>query len=276
MSSLLTEAKKAVKIYSELDDLELFAAGICVGMTKISPEIILKFLHLVKPQIQTSSAKEEFLKFIIQGHLGKAKNLIKTCKVMKVNRVQNPCGICKNDVQTDQIECFDDCKCVFHKNCIKVHLESKLIIDNYPVKCPLCLVHLKSTSLQSKVDSELLNKYIEKEVRFAVLERNSLPVNESFDKMKILECPIPGCKNKMHFNLHSNPKYFCLACKNHFCTICKVKYHENLTCEQYQNNMKAISNRMVARAPINQNDFGSTGCSECGKNLRFCRHKQSH
>ena len=280
MNSSFLEAKKALIAFKGLSELELLVAGICVGITKVSAEVVLRFLNDLNKLSPNYLDKEKYLNFVCQGHLGKVKEFSKGIKrVGNFYKAQNPCGICKLDVNTEQIEFADECNYIFHRTCLKTNLEQQLTIKTYPIHCPSCSQELKYDSLKSKVEKHLLEKYNEKMVNQAINSSDLLPSDPLPPKPEIphFNCPIETCK-KLLIPTKQHQLLLCKSCKNFICCKCKSKAHDG-PCRDPQPRpaVPIVPLSKPVKKPeepdkANTGQLPNSACTTCGKNKMFCGH----
>ena len=89
----------------------------------------------------------------------------------------------------------------------------------FPIKCPHCMVELTIDDLQSLIDAGSWAKLINMGVTQYVNKNNQLM---SF-------CYTAGCKQINMLKINS---FKCDLCAGAYCTECKQRLHDGLTCEE--------------------------------------------
>ncbi|CAG8710727.1 24651_t:CDS:10, partial [Gigaspora rosea] len=120
-----------------------------------------------------------------------------------------------------------DCRHGFCLACMKNYLNSVLKDDvvDFPIKCPLRCI-----------DVNIAERIIEKSLTKEDLENYYLKMTVSSIKNKIY-CPNKKCSAMIDYDHdESQPTYslICPMCHESFCPLCRVSWHEDLTCEEYQ------------------------------------------
>lgn len=114
----------------------------------------------------------------------------------------------------------------------------KIDSGSIPLKCPAvsCRTHILEKDVKVLVDGHMLSKFHNLSIQ-AFAEAN--PSEYSC-------CQTPGCPCKSIFSVidivfadifffHPGEHNFnCPLCKKHYCLNCKVEWHNQSTCEQYQ------------------------------------------
>ncbi|CAG8786557.1 25142_t:CDS:10, partial [Dentiscutata erythropus] len=120
-----------------------------------------------------------------------------------------------------------DCKHCFCLACMKNYLNSMLkdeVVD-FPIKCPL-----------KCADVIIAERIVEKSLTKKDLETYYLKMTVSSIKNKVY-CPNKRCSAMIDYDHdESQPTYplTCPMCRELFCPVCHVKWHEDLTCKEYQ------------------------------------------
>ncbi|CAI9105192.1 OLC1v1004063C1 [Oldenlandia corymbosa var. corymbosa] len=148
------------------------------------------------------------------------------------------CVICLEDKLTSQMFTVDGCMHSYCYSCMKQHVEVKMLSGVIP-KCPheSCASELKVESCSKFLTPKLLERL---KLRF---HEASIPVTER------VYCPYPKCsalmskaealaytKTKSHYpaGVRSGGATLCIKCKYMFCISCKVPWHNNMTCYEYE------------------------------------------
>lgn len=264
MISNFEEIKILSDKYPTLGKLDFLASGICIGLTSVSPRIILKFVNESK-FLHEAKKKQVFLQHIIQGELGKAKALLtqqylnKSVQLPPPLPPQNPCNICKLDIDTAEIDFLDSCPDIFHERCINKYLSKKIQDGVYPIKCPSCFNEIKSVNMKTRVSSD----------HFKQIERQELESVIGPTKHEIkYECPFIECKKKFVLENRNVIKLKCPYCNKFSCVRCRVKYTDDHLCEHFKGFKlvdKQVLKKEKSRECVNEE------CLNCGKIKRICK-----
>ena len=280
MTSNFEEIKTLAEKYPTLTKLEFIASGICIGLTSVSPKIILKFVnesrHLHEPR-----KKQIFLQHIIQGELGKAKSLLThqclSKSVPPPPSPQNPCSICKIDIDISEIDLLDSCADIFHERCINDYLAQKINQGVYPIKCPSCFNEIKSVNMKNRVTP---NHY--KEIERKELESVIGPTKSEIQ----YECPFIECKKKFVLDNRNALKQKCPYCNKYSCVRCRVRYTDDHLCEHFKG-YEILEKLRLKKNKKNKEQgeqgegekehekrprvFSNERCLVCGKLQRACK-----
>jgi hypothetical protein len=218
--------KNLVETYNSLGKLEFFIAGYCSAITSVSADIILKFLSKVSI-LQDPADRQDIHSTLMIGKLGKAKSLLHQLNSQNFSQFRSflfnvPKDICKkcgNPAADKEIEYLECCADLFHKECIKNFIHEQIQLKIYPITCPACPKEISSEYIKIKISELDYENYVRNEISHAI---------ETF------ECPVPTCKHIISYSIETNQfKVQCGKCLNFACLNCGVKFHENLTCDEY-------------------------------------------
>ena len=269
----LSELVKSLEKYPNLTSLEILIAGIITGSTQLSLSILFRFLSESSSSLAYDQ-KQKFYSFLLQGNLGKAKDLVlstksKTLLKKKVPELKNPsvfkCELCKKTIIEDEIEYLENCTDIFHRKCLIAYMEDTIENDSYPIKCPKCNKNLTNLEISTRLSKKFYDFYQRIEIVHAV-----------GPNLNIVECPIVGCHHKIAIG-PNQVKFECPICHNLVCFKCKVKFHEGLTCEQFRKSHKPIINCPFCNNEVMVRNKGMLlckcmmqFCSECFKSPGNC------
>lgn len=168
--------------------------------------------------------------------------------------------------------CFDGCDCgelinltcdhVFHKSCIKMHIEAKINCESEKIKCPLvtCNDPISDTIICNLIDNELILKY----------KKNKITHDENYCICKI--CAQSYCRK----NTHGKFIDYCKICDETHCFQCGKKHSGELNCfEADEQSKQMIYNAYKNKGSIlkscphcylPQEKLGGCNSMVCGKN----------
>ncbi|CAL9244339.1 unnamed protein product [Arabidopsis halleri] len=139
------------------------------------------------------------------------------------------CVICFEDTDFDLLFSVDKCGHRFCFNCVKQHIEVKLLDG----KIPNCLHHRCKSQLSIDRCDMLLNPKLRKMWKQRISE-DTIPFRER------VYCPYKRCsylmtKTELYRPISSKSGLRrCLKCGNSFCFYCKVPWHSTLSCTDYR------------------------------------------
>ncbi|XP_002878925.2 E3 ubiquitin-protein ligase arih1 [Arabidopsis lyrata subsp. lyrata] len=138
------------------------------------------------------------------------------------------CNICLNDdINADQMFSVDKCGHMFCSECVKRHIEVKLL-EGSLISCPH---YLCSSLLSSEFCVNILTPKL-KEMWEKKTKEDLIPVTNR------VYCPNPRCSTLMSetelSGLIIGVRICCVKCGEPFCINCKVPWHNNFSCEEYK------------------------------------------
>ncbi|RXI04695.1 hypothetical protein DVH24_038969 [Malus domestica] len=146
--------------------------------------------------------------------------------------VKETCLICFEDNDVARMLSIGTCQHKYCLPCLKHHVEINLqngIVAQCPHKDCKCEVNVDSC--KTFLSSELANVLIER------IKESSIPVTEK------VYCPFPRCSALMSKQevLENTKTSFvseggrkCVKCKHYFCINCKVPWHYDMSCYDFQ------------------------------------------
>ncbi|CAE6075227.1 unnamed protein product [Arabidopsis arenosa] len=219
------------------------------------------------------------------------------------------CSIClDDDINANQMFSIDKCRHKFCYECMKQHIEVRLL-EGSVIRCPhySCKCKLSFGSCVNLLSPKLRNMWQKR------IKEDSIPVKQR------IYCPNPRCSVLMSVNELSKStkeagvrRYFskstnearvrryCLECGQVFCINCKVKWHSNLSCDDYKRlgpnptaddiKLKVLANQKMWRQcekckhmiELSEGCIkvtcrcGHKFCYECGAKAGGCRHALFH
>ncbi|KAI3427690.1 uncharacterized protein J3R85_009261 [Psidium guajava] len=149
--------------------------------------------------------------------------------------LKETCVICFEDSSVTEMFSVEECLHRYCFSCMKRHVEAKLL-DGVMIKCPHdgCNSEVKIESCGGFLDPKTISIMSQrmKEASVGVTER--------------VYCPYPRCSTLMskHEVLEYSKNAFvgaehsgarkCMKCQFFFCVDCKVPWHYNMSCNEYQ------------------------------------------
>ncbi|KAB2614895.1 E3 ubiquitin-protein ligase rbrA [Pyrus ussuriensis x Pyrus communis] len=146
--------------------------------------------------------------------------------------VKETCLICFEDIDVARMLSIGTCQHKYCLPCLKHHVEINLqggLVAQCPHKDCKCEVNVDSC--KTFLSSELANVLIER------IKESLIPVTEK------VYCPFPRCSALMSKQevLENTKTSFvgeggrkCVKCKHYFCINCKVPWHYDMSCYDFQ------------------------------------------
>lgn len=138
------------------------------------------------------------------------------------------CAIClDDDVNADQIFTVDHCLHWFCSECVKRHIEVRLL-EGSVMTCLRCKSELTLNRCANLLTPKL------REIWQQRIRENSIPFEER------VYCPNPKCSALMRItelsklNKETAVRRCCEKCDEPFCTNCKFPWHDNLSCDDFK------------------------------------------
>ena len=162
-----------------------------------------------------------------------------------------------------------DCTKHAHGKCLSTYIEHELNNNRFPIKCPLC-TDAYSHDINYKIiyDCLILN---DKEKLAIKLENMSLNRLSETNPDEVSFCPTPGCSYMCFYDINEY-HLDCPLCKKSYCLKCKTEWHQDITCEEYQQNKKYEEN-MTEEDKLNEKKFEDyvrgNRCKQCPKCKRW-------
>ncbi|KAL0488861.1 hypothetical protein AKO1_013547 [Acrasis kona] len=137
------------------------------------------------------------------------------------------CVICLSEVDVDFIYRLNSCgHDSFCRECMTDYLMDQIKSRN-PCKCPIpdCRSEVTKDDLEVLLQKETIDLY----------DQHSLERVISTNPHQFLNCYTPGCEYVFfHDGGQDEHDFLCPKCNKRYCLKCKVEYHNQITCEQYQ------------------------------------------
>ena len=116
---------------------------------------------------------------------------------------------------------------IFHPACMKMHIQAKVEQKTFPLACPdpEWGIELLDGELQLFCGEDLYEK-LQKFQLELFLEQNNKIFNH---------CPTPDWKFVFEWNGNKeNQKFKCSICDKTYCIMCRIEWHEGLSCKEYR------------------------------------------
>ncbi|GAX74843.1 hypothetical protein CEUSTIGMA_g2289.t1 [Chlamydomonas eustigma] len=128
------------------------------------------------------------------------------------------------------------CSHFFCFNCMKLHIQAKLRLRSYPVKCPepQCK-HIVSYKASRELLGRLSSKEGEEQPSLHILE--TLEHDNHISPNLRAYCPFKDCSAVRKRSRHPNrgsPEATCAKCKQKICRDCNTAWHQGMTCSEFQ------------------------------------------
>jgi E3 ubiquitin-protein ligase RNF144 len=153
---------------------------------------------------------------------------------MSLSQSKSPtrlCGICLDSVIDSKIFKNGSCNHPFCTTCISKYVKVQRQENKVKVNCPdpKCSVEFKPQHLQSILPTKIIVDW-----ESAIYE-SSIPLN------KKIYCPYKNCSLLLVNNEAENVTCCqCPSCHRLFCAQCKVPWHEDINCEEFQKLKKPL------------------------------------
>lgn len=133
------------------------------------------------------------------------------------------CEICLDSYKIEEMYTLDECSHRFCFDCLKGHTEAQINENNAKIRCPnIECEHFLSEAEVQHVAFEKLEDFR------AIVLKHTLETMPDFRY-----CPRTDCGGAMIKGENTN-KMVCPTCEFEFCFECNDPYHDNSTCEEYQ------------------------------------------
>ncbi|CAH2071623.1 unnamed protein product, partial [Thlaspi arvense] len=138
------------------------------------------------------------------------------------------CIICFDDIDSDLMLSVDQCGHRFCLNCVKHHIESKLLDGTIP-NCP-------QHRCKSQLTIERCGKLLTLKMSLMWKQRIKEDLTPFTERVY---CPYPRCsylmsKTELSSSCESVGFRTCFKCNGSFCIHCKVPWHSMLSCTDYK------------------------------------------
>ncbi|KAG0620880.1 hypothetical protein M758_4G251800 [Ceratodon purpureus] len=178
------------------------------------------------------------------------------------------CLICLDDKTSSEMATLKKCRHKFCVACMQKHAEVQVQVNQVPVRCP------QAACSEVLEYPDECKKHLTQEIFSIVTKR--------FIEAKVLEgdrvyCPYANCstsmdKSGLNISEQGNSstaassslyqKVECVACLRSFCLDCRVPWHWNRSCQEYQN------------LPPDQRDAEESNLYKLAKNQKWQRCKK--
>ena len=178
----------------------------------------------VKPEFEVAACDQKDNSALLK----KQHNIRFLPRQGKPDKKTEHCKICLDDVDSDLMFYVERCGHRFCINCVKQHINVKLVDGKIP-NCPHhgCVFHL---SIDRCGD---LLMFKERSVWMQRIKENSIPLAER------VYCPYKSCSHLMSMTELSRRGSYsgfgrCFKCHGDLCVHCGVPWHFNLSCNDYR------------------------------------------
>ena len=147
-------------------------------------------------------------------------------KKQEEEEVKIECPICLEPLFSLQTLPFKNCIDIFHVECLDNYIKEEIEKRAFPIHCPNpeCKAEIDISDIKFLLeeDAEMLAKFE------ASVLKSTLESNPDF-----LNCQTPDCPY-MFETSGEDPHFRCLMCQKEYCLKCKVPWHQQMTCEEFQ------------------------------------------
>jgi len=221
------------------------------------PLEVLKFVEMEQQELalkrMNTKEEEELSKaFIAQLKEEEEKALQKAKEKLEEQNSAN-CAICLDDLYSTTFKPLEGCSHVFHEECMREYLKSKIDEKGFPILCPE--LECKSEIRLGDVADFMDETYREKFESFSFksyLEKNANEVS----CCPTADCPFAFIKEDDQSQLQ------CPVCKKHYCLNCRVEWHKGMTCKEFEISNKKDENDVKFEKFIKGQKFKQ--CPKCG------------
>lgn len=136
------------------------------------------------------------------------------------------CTICLEEQDLDFFHTLETCQHIFCRDCLADHLATQISASCLTVNCPEvgCPSEIPVSEMELLVEPSLVEKYTECSFKSFV--------QQHADTYSC--CPTRDCDYLFFYNEGDSHDFKCAQCAKRYCLKCRVEYHTNATCEQYQ------------------------------------------
>lgn len=198
------ELRESMQKYKDLSSLDVLIAGVTIGATEISPEIIFRFISEANSALQSEEQRFDFFTLLLKGNLKKAKDLLTSVRSHPIKKPR--AATISNDVRNPLYQ-------PSHK-----HLTNPPEVVHKP--------QIEDKAVKNTLDPD------EFDPKPRAISLNTL--SDSFSKAKvsprgskIVRCPF--CAHEIM--TQTEAVLFC-RCHRQFCSFC-LKGPENCQCTKY-------------------------------------------
>ncbi|CAG9330939.1 unnamed protein product [Blepharisma stoltei] len=220
----------------KIPPIGFYIAGLIQCKTKLSLNVIIKFLDEFYESINLKSINEELQKKIelklYEGLLGEAYILLKG--ELKKNEIKDPisppifelpieekieeieltCSICSHKINGEQLKLLEKCDHMFHSVCLEGHLQNCISSKMFPIKCPLESCESEIQMIDMEFLSPELKRHFEE---YSTQQLISSGIYGQF-------VPCPKCGEL--YGVSNRDRVNCTKCKLEFCINCERKINE--------------------------------------------------
>jgi len=143
------------------------------------------------------------------------------------------------------------CKHIFHADCLEGYLPDKIKERNFPIKCPIpdCKAEISEQDIKDLLQNNL---HLQE-----MYDQNWIQLFMDSHPKEYFHCLTPDCKFVCSV---LGDRFDCQFCKKSYCVNCKVEWHNNMFCEDFQEQKK---NQTDEAYKENANRLGYKPCPTC-------------
>jgi len=226
------------------------------GLEEIPPEI-LKFVEMEQQELAlkrlNTKEEEELSKALIAQLQNEEENVRMKAKEKLEEQNSANCAICLDDLYSTTFKPLEGCSHVFHEECMREYLKSKIDEKGFPILCPE--LECKSEIRLNDVADFMDETYKEKFESFSFksyLEKNA----DEVSCCPTADCPFAFVKEDDQNQLQ------CPVCKKHYCLNCRVEWHKGMTCKEFEVSNKRDENDVKFEKFIKGQKYKQ--CPKCG------------
>lgn len=143
---------------------------------------------------------------------------------------------------------FLECGCIVHFDCFNNYIINCLEqgLPFYEIICPLCQkIIIKPNIIITSLKNSKREDIIEKN---ETLSEIAYPDRKKIEEPKKIYCLNTKCNFNFILDQEDDivDKFKCPKCSKEFCIKCKDYWHQNLTCQEFQEKLKSINESIIS------------------------------
>jgi len=172
-------------------------------------------------QIKEEKESEEYIKALIEEE--------EKQRDQQDEAMEGDCPICLDSLFSQAVFPLSNCGHLFHIDCLETYVIEEIKKRTFPIKCPNpdCKAEIPEDDVKDTLQAhiEYQDIYDEYYIKSYV---DSHPT-------EFFQCPTPDCKFICSVE---GARFDCPDCEKNYCVECKVEWHHNMSCKQFQEQKK--------------------------------------
>ncbi|XP_065161605.1 probable E3 ubiquitin-protein ligase RNF144A-A [Atheta coriaria] len=140
------------------------------------------------------------------------------------------CKLCLVEVPFKHAIRLQQCNCSFCSECMKSYVEFEIAEGAYDISCPDAQCPAQGVLVQDEIKRLVGDEMLEKHLKYRLNREVEIDKNRMW-------CPRAGCETVCSVCPPSKKRkpqcVHCPQCAVDFCSACKLEWHQDLTCEEY-------------------------------------------